>query len=173
MNYRILLIVTFLLTVIIDLTVAVEVGLVLACVFFIYRISSLTRLEPIPATALPVHPEPGVTAYSIFGSLYFGAVGKMEFLSQPGSIPEKAMILKMTQLINLDTTGLDALETVHRTLQKNGCQLILCGPNHQPLSLMTRTGFLDRLGHDNCVDDLAHAVIRANSMERRLGTRQP
>lgn len=164
MNYRILVVSTFLLTVVFDLTVAVEVGLVLACVFFIFRISSLTRIEPIPAPALPAWPAPGVAAYSIFGSLFFGAVGKMEALTEPGRVPEKVLILKLTQLINLDTTGLDTLETVHKTLQKNGCALILCGPNHQPLSLMRRTGFLDRLGADNCVEDLAHAVTRANTL---------
>ena len=164
MNYRTLLLSTFLLTVIFDLTVAVEVGLVLACVFFIFRVSSLTQIEQIPAPALPAWPAPGVAAYSIFGSLFFGAVGKMEVLTLPDRIPEKALILKMTQLINLDTTGLDALETVCKTLQKNGCTLILCGPNHQPLSLMTRTGFLDRLGVENCVDDLSHAVMRANEI---------
>ncbi|OWW22977.1 SulP family inorganic anion transporter [Noviherbaspirillum denitrificans] len=164
MNYRILVLSTFLLTVIFDLTVAVEVGLVLACVFFIYRVSSLTQVEKIPAPALPVWPAPGVVAYSIFGSLFFGAVGKIEVLGQPESDPGKVMILKMTQLINLDTTGLDALETVLKTLQKNGCTLILCGLNHQPLSLMRRTGFLDRLGSENCVEDLTHAIARANTL---------
>ncbi len=162
LNYRVLLVATFALTVILDLTVAVEVGLVLACIFFIYRVSSLTRIEPVPADALPVQPAEGVAVYSIFGSLFFGAVGKMEVLTAPGTIPRKAMVLKMHQLINLDTTGLDALETVHKTLRKHGCSLILCGPNHQPLSLMTRTGFLDRLGRENCVEDLARAVSRAN-----------
>lgn len=164
MNYRILLVATFLLTVIFDLTVAVEVGLVLACLFFIYRVSSLTSIEAIPAGSLPVRPAEGVVAYSIFGSLFFGAVGKMEVLTLPGSIPKRAMVLKMTQLINLDTTGLDALETVRKALEKHGCRLILCGPNHQPLSLMKRTGFLDRLGPDNCLEDLAHAITRANGM---------
>lgn len=165
-NYRALVLATFLLTVIIDLTVAVEVGLVLACVFFIYRISSLTRIESLPPSALPGPLAPGVAAYSIFGSLFFGAVGKLEGLVDPAGMPAKAMILELHQLINLDTTGLDALETVHKTLQKNGCQLILCGPNHQPLSLMTRTGFLDRLGIENCVDDLAVAVARADAIAR-------
>lgn len=165
-NYRALVLATFLLTVIIDLTVAVEVGLVLACVFFIYRISSLTRIESLPPSALPGPLAPGVAAYSIFGSLFFGAVGKLEGLVDPAGMPAKAMILELHQLINLDTTGLDALETVHKTLQKNGCQLILCGPNHQPLSLMTRTGFLDRLGIENCVDDLAAAVARADAIAR-------
>lgn len=162
LNYRILLLSTFLLTVIIDLTAAVEVGLVLACVFFIYRVSSLTRIEHLAPESLPHPIAPGITVYSIFGSLFFGAVDKIEALLNPEAAPGAAMILKMQQLINLDTTGLDALETVHKTLLARGCQLILAGPNHQPLSLMTRTGFLDRLGAENCVVDLAHALDRAN-----------
>lgn len=165
-NYRILVGATFLLTVIIDLTVAVEVGLVLACIFFIYRISSLTRIESMSTKALPAPLAPGVAAYSIFGSLFFGAVGKLEGLIDPATIPPKVMILELHQLINLDTTCLDALETIHKTLQKQGCQLILCGPNHQPLSLMKRTGFLDRLGMENCVEDLSQAVARANAAAR-------
>lgn len=164
LNYRILLVTTFLLTVVIDLTAAVEVGLVLACVFFIYRISSLTRIERLPPETLPHPVAPGVAVYSIFGSLFFGAVGKMEALLDPAAAPGCAMILKMQQLINLDTTGLDALETLHKTLLARGCHLILAGPNHQPLSLMTRTGFLDRLGAENCVEDLIHAIARANAV---------
>ncbi|MGE5649262.1 MAG: SulP family inorganic anion transporter [Bacillota bacterium] len=162
LNYRILLLSTFLLTVIIDLTAAVEVGLVLACVFFIYRVSSLTRIERLAPESLPHPPLPGVAVYSIFGSLFFGAVGKMEALLDPQAAPGAAMVLKLQQLINLDTTGLDALETLNKTLLARGCQLILAGPNHQPLSLMTRTGFLDRLGAENCVADLSHALDRAN-----------
>jgi SulP family sulfate permease len=67
-------------------------------------------------------------------------------------------------LINLDTTGPDALETIHRTLQKSGSQLILCGPNHQPLSLMKRTGFLDRLGAQNCLENLSDAVAHGERL---------
>lgn len=164
LNYRILVLSTFLLTVIIDLTAAVEVGLVLACVFFIYRVSSLTRIERLAPESLPHPPAPGVAVYSIFGSLFFGAVGKMEALLAPDAVPGKVLVLKMQQLINLDTTGLDALESVRKALLARGCQLILVGPNHQPLSLMTRTGFLDRLGADNCVPDLVHALDRANAL---------
>jgi SulP family sulfate permease len=163
-NYRILVVTTFLLTVIVDLTVAVEVGLVLACIFFIYRISSLTRIEAIPQSELGQPLPEGVAAYSIFGSLFFGAVGKLENLIDPDSMPRKAMILELHQLINLDTTGLDALETIHRTLQKHGSRLILCGPNHQPLSLMKRTGFLDRLGPQHCLENLSDAVAHAERL---------
>jgi SulP family sulfate permease len=162
MNYRILVLATFLLTVVIDLTTAVEVGLVLACVFFIYRISSLTRIEALTSHMLPQPLMPGVTAYSVFGSLFFGAVGKVENLIDAGAMPDKAMILELHQLINLDTTGLDALETVRKTLEKQGRHLIVCGANHQPLSLMQRTGFITRLGPGNYTTDLAQAVERAN-----------
>ncbi len=165
MGYRILMMATFLLTVIVDLTVAVEVGLVLACAFFIYRISSLTRIEAIPETALPAALPPGAAAYSIFGSLFFGAVGKLESLMiDPASSGTRIMILEMHQLINLDVTGLDALETVHKTLKRSGGQLILSGANMQPLSLIQRSGFIDRLGSANCVSNLAAAVERAGLM---------
>ncbi|MFC7299804.1 SulP family inorganic anion transporter [Herminiimonas aquatilis] len=164
MNYRILMLATFLLTVIVDLTVAVQVGLVLACVFFIYRISSLTRIELIPSDSLSVPLPRGVMAYSIFGSLFFGAVGKLEGLIESQTMPEKALILELHQLINLDATGLDALETIHKTLQRHGSQLILCGPNQQPLDLMRRAGFLNRLGLQNCLPNLSDAVARSEAL---------
>lgn len=163
-TYRILVIATFALTVIVDLTVAVQVGLVLACVFFIYRISALTRIEAMPPHALPIPLAPGVGAYSIYGSLFFGAVGKLERLTERGASPSKVLILKMNQLISMDTTGLDALETVHRDLQKRGCTLILCGANDQPLDLMRRTGFIERLGKENCFDDALEAIAHANAL---------
>lgn len=161
MNYRILMLATFLLTVIVDLTVAVQVGLILACVFFIYRIASLTRIEMIPSDSLSIPLPRGVMAYSIFGSLFFGAVGKLEALIAPETMPDKALILELHQLINLDATGLDALETIHKTLQRQGSQLILCGPNQQPLDLMRRSGFLNRLGLQNCLGNLSDAVARS------------
>lgn len=161
-NYRILMVATTVLTVVVGITVAVEVGLVLACVFFIYRISTLTRIDPVPENTLPVAPAPGVAVYSVFGSLFFGAVGKLERLSEPGVLPDKALVLELHQLINLDTTGLDALENVHRALEKRGSRLVLCRANEQPLSLMQRSGFLERIGERNYTSTLAQAVLRAN-----------
>lgn len=164
MNYRILILATFLLTVIVDLTVAVQVGLVLACIFFIYRISSLTRIEPISPDNLP-HPLPsGVAAYSIFGALFFGAVDKLEGLIETQAMPQQALILELHQLIKLDATGLDVLENIRRTLHKKGSQLILCGANQQPLDLMRRSGFLDRLGTQNCLENLSAALARSATL---------
>ncbi len=164
MGYRLVMIATFLLTVVVGLTVAVQVGLVLACVFFIYRIADLTRIEAIPPGMLTRPLPPGVVAYSIYGSLFFAAVGKLEELIAPRTVPPKAMILELHQLINLDATGLDALENIHKTLARQDSQLILCMPNHQPLSLMQRSGFIERLGPENCLDSLSEAIERAGAV---------
>jgi SulP family sulfate permease len=159
--YRVLILATFLLTVVLDLSVAVEVGLALACVFFIMRISGLTRIEAILPEALPSALPPGVTAYSIFGSLFFGAVDKLESLMDYHSLERHVLILDMHQLINVDVTGLHALEGLHSSLEHNGGELILCGATNQPLSMMTRGGFLARMGPENCVTDMAAALARA------------
>jgi SulP family sulfate permease len=163
-NYRVIMLGTFFLTVIIDLTVAVEAGLMLACIFFIYRISSLTTVEPIPATRLGAPLPIGVVAYSIFGSLFFGAVDKLEQLIDPKTMMARVMILELDHLINIDTTGLDALEMLLKLIQKQGGQLVLCGLNQQPLSLMQRSGFYARVGVENCVESLPMAIKRAGDI---------
>jgi SulP family sulfate permease len=152
--YRVLLLATFVLTVVVDLTVAVEVGLVLAFVFFIYRISSLTTIEPLDTQPLP----PDVEAYAIFGSLFFGAVGKLDALLAPDRPPPRVLILELHKLINVDVTCLEALEQIHGALLRHHSRLILCGPNHQPRAMMERAGFLERLGRHNCVRDLQAAL---------------
>ena len=146
-NYRIVMLATFLLTVIFDLTVAVEVGLVLASLFFIVRIASVTRIEPIE---LPPVAESRlrVEGWRIFGSLFFGSVNRLEPLLDPARQTADVMILDLHQLINLDTTGLDALQSLHRALAKHGERLIIVGANTQPLSLMERAGFFAAAGED-------------------------
>jgi SulP family sulfate permease len=147
LQYRTILVGTFLLTVIFDLTVAVEVGLVLACAFFIYRMGTLFRVQPLPHQGLPE----GVQVFELFGSLFFGAVGKIEQL--PSQLPAgtRALVLDMHRLISMDTSGLDALEQLHRELQRAGVALVLANVNEQPLSLIRRSGFEQRLGADQIV----------------------
>jgi SulP family sulfate permease len=163
-NYRVVMVGTFLLTVIFDLSVAVEVGMVLACAFFIYRVASLTRIEQLGSRELRTELPPGVAVYSLFGSLFFGAVDKVEALSDPNSEAPKVLILKVNQLINIDTTGLEALHNLHRFLEKRDSHLILCGLNHQPLSLITRGGLLALLGAENCIDELPQALAQARRL---------
>ena len=167
-NYRVILLVTFFVTVVFDLTIAVELGMVLASLFFIYRMSELTRIERLPLTEEADEPQfldpdgtMRVAAWQLFGSLFFGAVNKLEELLDPSAGHPEVVILDMARLIQLDTTGLEGLESLRDKLQKRGCTLLVCGLNSQPGSLLYRSGFIDNLGDDNVCVDLTSALKRA------------
>src|SRR5690606_3389077 len=149
-NYRTVLLATFLLTVVFDVTVAVQIGLLLASLMFIVRIARLTRLEelelPIDQTRTP--DGRSIAVYRVFGSLFFGSVTKLEQLIDPARTRADIVVLELHRVINLDTTGLDALRSVHRSLQQRGGRLVIAEPNEQPLSLMRRSKFLDAIGAD-------------------------
>jgi len=153
-TYRTILVGTFLLTVVFDLTVAVQVGLVLACIFFIWRMGKLFRVIDHHSTPLP----PGVQAFDLFGSLFFGAVGQIEALPARVAPDTRAVVLEMHRLISMDTSGLDALRQLHRMLQRRGVALVLANVNEQPLSLMRRSGFEAILGAENIVPNLQAAL---------------
>jgi len=165
MFYRVILLSTFALTVIFDLTVAVEVGLVLSSLFFIYRISSLTKVEPIalsPArSALPGGRRLG--AYQLYGSIFFGSVTKLENLLDPAKPLPDVVVLDMHKVINIDTTGLDALESLLATLHRRDGRLVLVDLNEQPMSLLERSGFLEELGRGNVFDDFDAALDAAGA----------
>jgi SulP family sulfate permease len=169
-NYRIVMLSTFLLTVIFDLTVAVEVGLVLASLLFIYRISDITRIEPIPLEPLGALERAdgaaweGIAAYKLFGSLFFGAVGKLETLMDQKRDRLKVLVLEMHQVINLDSTGLDFLENLRRGLHEEGRHLVISGLNEQPASIIRRSGYLAAMGEANVVRDMPAALARAREL---------
>jgi len=176
LQYRTILLGTFFITVVFDLTLAVEIGMVLASLFFMYRMSDLTRIERITLpeldgaeTQLRADGTPRVLAYKLSGSLFFGAANKLENLLLMQDGHPDVVILDMDRVLNLDTTGLDILQTLHRNLQKRGAQLILCQLGSQPGSIVFRSGFLDRLGDDNITATLEEAVARA----RLLSGKEP
>jgi SulP family sulfate permease len=156
-QYRTLMVGTFVLTIVFDLTVAVEVGLVLACVFFIWRMGTLFSVKPArlaPGATLP----PGVVAFELYGSLFFGAVGKVEALQEQIAPGTRAVVLDMQRLVSMDTSGLDALEQLQRTLKRQGVALVLANVNEQPLSLVRRSGFEELLGAENIVPSVSAAL---------------
>jgi SulP family sulfate permease len=164
--YRVVVLTTFVLTVVVDLTVAVQVGLVLACLFFIARISGLTRVEPIrekeeKAAEVDVRQ---VEAFRISGSLFFGAVSKMDGLLDPKRALPRVMILDLMQLLNMDNTGLETLETLHGMLDKRGGVLILCGLQEQPKWLVSQSGLAVAIGAENILSTLADAWRRARAL---------
>jgi SulP family sulfate permease len=139
-HYRLMMVSTFLVTIVFDLTVAVELGLVLAVVLFVRRQSDIFRAEPVKESGSQLN-------YTLYGSLFFGAVAKIDPIV---SRVEQAdgpvsVVLDATRLISLDTTGLDALESLHKAITKRGGHLAFVGLNEQPRSLMERSGFAERL----------------------------
>jgi SulP family sulfate permease len=155
--YRAVLLSTFAITVVFDLTLAVEIGLVLASLFFIYRVSDLTRVEAITLDGVP----PVIAAFKVFGSLFFGSVGKLEPLLDPVRTPQRIVILEMHQVISIDNTGLETLQSLQRSVARRGGRLILCGLNRHPAEQVARAAFLDP---DDVVPHLAAALFRAHKI---------
>jgi SulP family sulfate permease len=158
-GYRTILVGTFLLTVIFDLTVAIEIGLVLSCVFFIYRMSTLFQVQPAASDEQPA--PPGVVLFNLYGALFFGAVTKVESLADKVPESSHAMVLDLHRLVLMDSSGLDAMVQLKRSLSRKNVRLLLCRVNEQPLSLMRRAGFDAVLGEQNLQPDLPSALAAA------------
>jgi SulP family sulfate permease len=169
----IVLLTTFALTVMVDLTVAVQVGLVLAAFLFMRRMSEVTNVAEIGENFTdPVGdsgtfssregPLPkGVQLYAIDGPFFFGAADKFrEALGQVSSAP-RVLILVMRRVPAIDSTGINALRNVIERFQKDGTRVILVGPRAQPLAAMARTGILATIGEDGVVPDLDSAIALA------------
>lgn len=159
-NYRIVLVSVFLLTVLFDLTVAVEIGMLLASLFFIYRMQDLTTAE-VPGVTL----RPGLLAFDLRGSLFFGAVAKLDAQIDPAGMEVDVLILNMREVLNIDSTGVDWLEGLHKALVKKNARLLLCGLPKQPNSILTRTGFMSDIGAENVCVDIEAALLRGRELQ--------
>ena len=137
---RVLMVGTFLLTVVFDLTVAVQVGLVAACAFFIRQMSTLFRIEAVDAPA-------GELRWRLYGSLFFGAVAKVDAVVDAieGGPDRPLVTLDALHLVHLDTSGLDALEQLRKAVLLRGGSLRLVALQAQPREVLARAGFAGAL----------------------------
>ncbi len=169
--------VTFFLTVVVDLTAAVEFGMLLACVLFVKRVADTSQVHSIMGDARDAgHPgreahdelheklPDGVVIYRVFGALLFGAADKLDMVLRRGIEGTSVVIFHMMAVSAMDTTALDRLENLHAKLHKHRKHLILCGPHTQAFFMMEKAGFLDALGRENVVADLPAAVARAKAL---------
>ncbi|HEY4416429.1 MAG TPA: sulfate permease [Verrucomicrobiae bacterium] len=164
---------TFGLTVIIDLTVAVETGMVLAAMLFIKRVSDTTQITAVDQDtetegahhSLVGKDIPnGVMVYRIFGSFFFGAADKLESALKRLKQEPDVLILRMRKVLAMDATGLNALEDLYERLRSHDKHLILSGPHTQPLFMMDKAGFLDQLGRENVCADIDLALARSREL---------
>jgi SulP family sulfate permease len=159
--------------VIFDLTIAVEIGMVLASFLFIRRISETTQVSLVDEETdmegdhhslrgkeVPL----GVLVFSVFGALMFGAAEKLESILQHSRQEPNILILRMQKVLAMDSTALHTLEHLHRKLCNRGIRLILSGPHTQPYFLMVKSGFIDQLGEENIVGDIDDALAKARTI---------
>jgi len=164
---------TFGLTVITDLTIAVEIGMILAAILFIKRISETTQIAAVDQSTetegshhslIGKEVPNGVLIFRVFGAFFFGAADKLETALQRARQDPQILILRMRKVLAIDATGLNALEDLHDKLRKRGKYLVLSGPHTQPLLAMDKSGFLDRIGRENVCAHIDAALERSREI---------
>ena len=169
----VVLLITFFLTVIFDLTVAIEVGLVIACVLFMKRVMETTEIsvitdeiDPNKESDLEVHEEhlivpQGVEVYEINGPYFFGIATKFEeIMARLGDRP-KIRIIRMRKVPFIDSTGIHNLDTLCRMSQKEDIHIILSGVNAQVHAVLEKSGFYELLGKENICSNINEALAVA------------
>lgn len=166
----VVLLITFFLTVIFDLTVAIEVGLVIACVLFMKRVMETTKIsvitdeiDPNNESDLEVHEEhlvipQGVEVYEINGPYFFGIATKFEeIMSRLGDRP-KIRIIRMRKVPFIDSTGIHNLTTLCEMSQKENIHIILSGVNEKVYQVLEKSGFYELLGKENICSNINEAL---------------
>jgi SulP family sulfate permease len=171
----IVLLATFALTVLIDLTVAIQTGMVLAAFLFMRRMATISATGAIRAMASEEEPPddpdtaargevpPDVEIFEVHGALFFGAASKFKDALRRVERPPRVLILLMRSVLAVDATGLRALEDVLDKARRDGTRLLLAGVHAQPLVAMERSGLLAKLGAHNALPDLRTALEMAQS----------
>ena len=166
--------VTFLITVFVDLTVAIEVGLGFAAFFFIKKMIDLSEVQnqretltggiktDQPAENLDI-PD-GCFVYEIEGPLFFGTVRKFELATERAQASCKVLILRMRNTIYLDAGGIKALEQCMAACRRKNITIVISGIHTQPFMLLEKTGMADKLGHENIFDNITAALNRAREL---------
>jgi SulP family sulfate permease len=162
------LLITFGLTILVDLTVAIEVGVVLAALLFMHRMAALTRMNIIqpddPENGRPHEydgvPE-GVEIFEINGPFFFGAADKFRDMITTIKKTPKVIILRMSQVPAVDSTAASALENLIVQSRRTSTQVILAGVSRRVFSTLKRCGIIERIGRDNVLADVQLALARA------------
>ena len=176
------LLATFLLTVLVDLTVAVQVGIVLAAFLFIRRMAEVTNVESVarefreaPDGLMLADPggvarraiPKGVEVYEVNGPFFFAAAEKLKDVLSFVARPPKVFILRMRNVPAIDATGMRVLDDLHDGSVRHGVVFLIAGLHAQPLAALDRAGRLDRYGRDNLMGDLDEALARAAEIVAR------
>ena len=155
-------------TVVFDLVVAIEVGLVLAAMLFMKRMSDVTEVEgwtyvddeddpdSISLRVVPEH----TLVYEVSGPMFFGAADKI--LKITLNEDTKCLVIRMRSVNAIDATAMHSLEQLHDMCVKRGIQIVLSHVNTQPKLVMDKAGFTKKIGEENFCAHIDDALARAN-----------
>jgi SulP family sulfate permease len=170
------LLTTFILTVVVDLTVAVQVGVVLAAMLFIRRMGEVTNIGIVRGELQDVEESPdpnasvlydiptGVEVYEINGPFFFGAAESFKETMSYIEKPPQALILRMRNVPAIDATGLHILSEFRLRCQREGTHFILADVHAQPVTALMRSGVWEEIGEDNITGNLEKALERARQL---------
>ncbi len=179
------LLLTFFLTILVDLTVAIQAGMLVAAGLFIKRMSevsaavNVTKLitdeasdaasenDPLSLSSRDV--PPNVEVFEIQGALFFGAADKFRNIVPIDGHQKRILILRMRHVRVLDATALHSLREMLKDARKHSVTLLLSGVHSQPLIIMQKSGFFDELGQDNIFGHIDEALIRARELSGAVG----
>ncbi len=167
--------ITFALTVMADLTIAVEVGMALAALLYIYRVAQTTSVGVLTAEDVEdLRPHqlqgqqvpPYVTILRIHGPFLYSALLE-KLLEETADLNRYApiVILRLRHMTAIDATGLHGLEVLSDRLKKSGRTLLLCGARHQPAKMLKRADFIDHIGEHNILPHAQAALERAREIQ--------
>lgn len=166
------LVVTFVLTVLFDLVVAIEIGMILACLLFIKRMSEETKAESWVYTdddtvavnenlrKLPAE----IRVYEVSGPLFFGASDAIEHIVVEESA--KCLVLRMRAVPALDSTAMNALTALTKTCESKGVTIVFSHVNEQPMKVMKKAGFVALAGEENFCPNITAALERAEEITK-------
>jgi SulP family sulfate permease len=168
--------ITFVLTVVADLTVAVEVGMALAALLYIYRVTGSTSVT----TVTPDYIEKGrphvlqdklvppyVTILRIHGPFLFGMTDKLAEATADLSRFAPIVIVRLRNMTAIDGTGLHALEALGDRLRKSGRSMLLCGARDQPAQFLNQAAFVEHVGPRNFLPHVEGALARAREIHEK------
>jgi len=169
------LLVTFLLTVLVDLTFALQAGILLAALLFMTRMADISRAgyvnafpsenDDLPArTAAGLDVPPGVKVFEIAGAFFFGAASKFKDAIAAVDAPPKVLVLRLRDVPAIDATAVRALEDLTDKAGRDGTRLVLAGVQEQPLRVLARCGLLERIGREQVFSGIEDALRRARDL---------
>ena len=163
---RLILLITFVLTVFADLVVAVNVGMILAILHFLRRMSDAVETLPVDETELHTelarhgiqHLPPDLLVYEIAGPMFFGAVENFERALVQTQADPKTLIIRLRRVPFMDITGIQVLEEVMQKLRLRGIRVMLCEANERVLAKLQRAGVINEGSAEDYVDHLIEAI---------------